>query len=975
MGIFTKVKSVFAKPKSIFGKTPEEEDEEQKEIERLQELAKKKDIFLPPSPEEQPKRGLLEKVGGFLGAFETAPAVEALFQGENPFTAYKESVKKGLTAQENLATKKSYSDVLETAGWQTIPGTGKLTDSATWANMAREVAGLFGDIVLDPTTYLTFGVGKGIQLEAKAGTKVLTKSGEKVYKSVVKSEIEKVAQEALEKGVVKTEKEVQEQALKNAGEQVAKMTDAKLFDKGGVKYAGKTIIAGETIKKPVSALVKMAEADKTGAEIVAGLTKIKDVVGKTFYRDYNLPEKFVASKQEYLDLYNKDADDIVETIAKTFKNVPKEEREKISFAIEANDLTGLSEHSRSLAEQTKAIFADIAKVESDRGLLDYTLKDYVPHIYKDKEKAQQVANFVREGVRADSTKFSKVRTIPTIAEAERLGLMPEKDVAKLLSARLLASAKAIREQDLLQKTAKEFGVNKKGAFKSLAQAIDNDLVEYQSREMKGLVIPRVIADDLAKLGKNALNTDEAKAMLRGFDAIQNFFKGSLTSLFPAFHGRNFISNVAQNFLDVGVKAIDPVFNMKALNILKKGTKGKFSTKIGTTYTYDELRKVMKERGILGSPGRRDVKESVGERLEVGLSRKLGGEAKRLFTPRAIPFRAGRAVGGAIEDHARAMNFLSNLDRGLSIEQSAQRTKQFLFDYDNLSNFEKTVAKRAIPFYTWTRKNIELQARTLFTRPRMLASQLKAQRLGSAEAESEREHLPEYISQRLSFRIEDGITSGLITPEMQKSGVAFYLAGLGLPLENFFENLPQGISVDDMKGFFGKVASQSAFVPKFFAELTTGHDFYRDKPIKEVIYANEYNVMPQFLKDWLELKEKKVDYTDDEGRRIKYTTYIANPYKLHLLRALPSSRAVATIGGIASEDLTMAGKLLKNTTGVRIYSVDIGKMEEKEQQEYLDEIEQILINYGEVAEFRRTWIPKESEPTSIFKTAPATSFFK
>lgn len=733
------------------------------------------------------------------------------------------------------------------------------------------------------------------------------------------------------------------EGIEKAEKELLKTANKNIFDKGGIKFAGKTLVSGEALSKPAKATKKIIEKSDTVTNVFEGLGKIKKSIGKAFYRDYGLPKQFVKQKQKYLDLYSKDADDIVETLTDVFKGTNTKERELISFAIEGGDTTTLSPKLQIMAEQARDIFNDIAKIESERGLLNTTLDDYVTHIYKDKKKAKQVLDYIRTGVQGDKTKFAKERLIPTIEEAEKLGLKPEKDIAKVLAARLMASQKAIREQNLLRQVADKFGQPKIVGDKVNPKMLDNDLVEYTNKELKGLVIPRAIAEDLAKVGKQTINNEELNMFLRGFDVVQNFFKGSVTSLFPAFHGRNFISNVAQNALDIGVKSIDPVFNLKSLNILRKGSKGTFKTKLGKVYSYDELRKLMKEYNILGSPGVRDVTENVGQRLAKGLSKAR----------QANPFSIGRSVGTGIENHARTMNFLANLKRGLSPEDAAKRTKQFLFDYQNLSDFEKTILRRAIPFYTWTRKNIELQAKTLAKRPGIIAAELKSQRLGQGESQQERQALPEWLSEGLAVRLS------------KKNGLVNYLYGLGLPIENFFQNLPQGVSKDEMVDYLNKLASQSSFVPKYITELATNHDFFRDKPLKEVYNATEFASFPQFVKDFLEIKEREVDYVDDNGKRVKYTIYVANPYKLHLLRSLPTSRLSGTIGGLTDENQTTVGKLLKYTTGIKIYPIDVAKMEEKELKDYINEVEGTLVNYGVLRSFTNVYQPKEKTKKSIF----------
>jgi hypothetical protein len=48
--------------------------------------------------------------------------------------------------------------------------------------------------------------------------------------------------------------------------------------------------------------------------------------------------------------------------------------------------------------------------------------------------------------------------------------------------------------------------------------------------------------------------------------------------------------------------------------------------------------------------------------------------------------------------------------------AGQEVKASLFDYSDVSKFERDLLKRAMPFYTWTRKNIPAQLRALVKNP-------------------------------------------------------------------------------------------------------------------------------------------------------------------------------------------------------------------------------------------------------------------
>lgn len=98
-------------------------------------------------------------------------------------------------------------------------------------------------------------------------------------------------------------------------------------------------------------------------------------------------------------------------------------------------------------------------------------------------------------------------------------------------------------------------------------------------------------------------------------------------------------------------------------------------------------------------------------------------------------------------------------------------------------------------------------------------------------------------------------------------------------------------------------------------------------------------MPEFLKKWLKIKKNEVDYLSKKtGKRVKYTEYIADHYRLHLLRSLSKSRFTGTVVSILDEKQTPIAKMIKYTTDIKIYQIDVQRTEELEIKDYMREIE-------------------------------------
>ena len=190
---------------------------------------------------------------------------------------------------------------------------------------------------------------------------------------------------------------------------------------------------------------------------------------------------------------------------------------------------------------------------------------------------------------------------------------------------------------------------------------------------------------------------------------------------------------------------------------------------GTGYSMQEIARGAKIRGINAGHYRADILRDMETAAELTADgRGLAKLKKHIVDSPAVA--AGFAFGGTIEGNARYALFLNTLreiknnpskydwisptgekisldkltagkffkpileddydsltggfaqtERVITKEDAildiaGQKVKEALFDYTDLSRFERNVMKRAMPFYTWTRKNIPAQIKSLVTNP-------------------------------------------------------------------------------------------------------------------------------------------------------------------------------------------------------------------------------------------------------------------
>ncbi|HYD90671.1 MAG TPA: hypothetical protein VEA37_04185, partial [Flavobacterium sp.] len=334
----------------------------------------------------------------------------------------------------------------------------------------------------------------------------------------------------------------------------------------------------------------------------------------------------------------------------------------------------------------------------------------------------------------------------TLDEAETAGAKPIKDFYQIAARRLNDSKNSISTKQFVDKTLRQFGVKIKAGEQApkgwgVHAVSTTETVNGKVRpKVEYYALPRQIADELNDLNK--VDDGALEKVGRGYDKyFMAPWKALATAANPGFHVRNALSNQWQNYLDVGAKVFNPIEQAKALflPVMK-------NVKVGDkTYSGKELIDVMKQQGVLnqGWIGK-DLPTYIDKELKHGL-KTLPGKTLDLINPLGQNF-AGRKVGNAIENQAATFNFMQNLKKnGGDIKEAASHRDKFLFDYGDLTNFERKVMRRAVPFYTWMRKNIPLQAEQMIKQPGKYATIPKG--INAIENQSDPVNetwLPEYM---------------------------------------------------------------------------------------------------------------------------------------------------------------------------------------------------------------------------------------
>jgi hypothetical protein len=128
-------------------------------------------------------------------------------------------------------------------------------------------------------------------------------------------------------------------------------------------------------------------------------------------------------------------------------------------------------------------------------------------------------------------------------------------------------------------------------------------------------------------------------------------------------------------------------------------------------------------------------------------------------------KLSRGAAAESESYLRFATYLRGVD-DFGLEDGGLAASLYVkgsqFDYADLSDFERDVLKMIVPFYTWSRNNIPLQARAIISEPGKIAKALRINdtfRDIFGEANDREEPLPMHVRAQMGWRIREDLLTG------------------------------------------------------------------------------------------------------------------------------------------------------------------------------------------------------------------------
>ena len=233
-----------------------------------------------------------------------------------------------------------------------------------------------------------------------------------------------------------------------------------------------------------------------------------------------------------------------------------------------------------------------------------------------------------------------------------------------------------------------------------------------------------------------------------WDQVHSLWRSWTLFPIPAYHVRNGISNVFMAYLG----GVDTVHSYQGahnmLNVMRAFQKGKltkrevqealgamkFASANGQVVTGKDLWSAFVHHGGLAGGLHHNEFTSFGSlarasEFEVATTRaglRPSSEAVGSWLYDNAAIRGGVSFAAAIENRSRLAVFIDSFVKGRvethagqtlsGFDAAALHMKRVFYDYSDLSAFERSVMRRVLPFYSWSRHNIPRMLKTMLTDP-------------------------------------------------------------------------------------------------------------------------------------------------------------------------------------------------------------------------------------------------------------------
>jgi hypothetical protein len=408
-----------------------------------------------------------------------------------------------------------------------------------------------------------------------------------------------------------------------------------------------------------------------------------------------------------------------------------------------------------------------------------------------------------------------------------------------------------------------------------------------------------------------------KKFVKAWDGYNNAFKMVTYPFYPSGAVRDAYNNVMQSFLGIGAGAFarplqaGRVLRGKADDVLRVG---------GYEFKANEARRLAQDLGVT-DPTAASFAQFTGER---------GAE-------KAGKLQKARVLRGKVDNASRVQLWLNSMASGMTPEDAAGVVKEFLFDYSELSNFDKNVMRRAMPFYVFPRKAIESYGRAAVKTPGRVANLAKPFR----GREDENNMMTSWEGEGFKLRLDrDGQSVTMLN-------------GFDLPVRTL-DTLWRG---GGTQKFLEGLVSMTGPALKVPYMMATGREPFRGQELGR----QDAPALGRLMEHAPKWAQALVGYDKayDNAGRPKYT--VRGDRVQALIEAALVSRIFSTSDRAFREQIrepNTAARLLDFFTGLRFKTLDLDEEQARKMADRKRELESALFKAGQRKQFTRTYKAKE-----------------
>ena len=300
--------------------------------------------------------------------------------------------------------------------------------------------------------------------------------------------------------------------------------------------------------------------------------------------------------------------------------------------------------------------------------------------------------------------------------------------------------------------------------------------------------------------------------------------------------------------------------------------------------------------------------------------------------------------------ARLGGMFALMRQGVSADEAATRITRALVDYSSLTDFERNVMRRILPWYAYNSRAGSYVVSSLLSNPGgKYAQTLRASRLAGESDEDT--YVPEALRQQLAVRVPDALKPYLGIPDDSRTTTFFKDFDIpGVDTLNLFGRAPT--TYGTLQSTASNLAQQANPAIRSIYELATGEDSFSRRPLDQAVTP-----------------------LDRVYRRLTGSATPMNPLLRMAINTVPGphQRLISLAGGLADDRIPVkqriAKQLFNSLAGIKIQDVD----PEWQLQDARRQLSGRLSGY--MQDYTESYVPKDVLPQLPAELTPDYMLFR